>query len=153
MCSAFGVANFNVHAKICAHVKWRVNVDQLQPAVLLDLFAQRAVLEAGKDQFVIPPDQFVGPARFLAAAFIKQIQLHGRIGLLLRARLVHLLDHLKGQHNVGHFVGLAIPDQLNFAFVIKQHKTVFIREGFIRFDQLQYLAFFIFGQFHSPVLS
>ncbi|MBT9177523.1 MAG: hypothetical protein DDT20_01857 [Firmicutes bacterium] len=39
------VANLNVHGKIRAHVKGRVDVDQLQAALLLDLLAQRAVFQ------------------------------------------------------------------------------------------------------------
>ena len=39
------VADLDVHREIRAHVEGRVDVDELQPALLLDLLAQRAVLQ------------------------------------------------------------------------------------------------------------
>ena len=37
---------------------------------------------------------------------------------LLRMRLVHLLDDLKGQEEVAAFAGLSVPDQLYLALVV-----------------------------------
>ena len=55
-------ADFDVHRKICAHVKWRVNVDQLEAALIFNLLAQWSVLQRGEDEFVIAPDELIGPA-------------------------------------------------------------------------------------------
>jgi hypothetical protein len=38
-------ADLDIHAEIRAHVEGRVDVDQLEAALLLDLLAQRAVLQ------------------------------------------------------------------------------------------------------------
>ena len=62
------VADLDVHAEVGADVEGRVDVDQLDAAVGLDLLAQRAVLEAGQDELVVAPDELVGPAVELAAA-------------------------------------------------------------------------------------
>jgi hypothetical protein len=64
-------ADLDVHGEVCAHIEGRVDVDQLQPALLFDLLAQRAVLEAGQDQLVVAPDQLVGPTLELTAPAIK----------------------------------------------------------------------------------
>ena len=39
------VADLDVHGEIRAHVEGRVDVDQLEAALLFDLLAQRAVLQ------------------------------------------------------------------------------------------------------------
>ena len=56
------VADLDVHAEVGAHVEGRVDVDELDAALLLDLLAQRAVLQAGEDELVVAPDELVGPA-------------------------------------------------------------------------------------------
>src|SRR6266850_5172273 len=66
-------ANLDVHAEVRAHVEGRVNVDELEAAGVLDLAAQRAALEGGEDEFVVAPDEFVGPAFDLAAAGVDEI--------------------------------------------------------------------------------
>ena len=47
----------DVHAEVGPDVEGRVDVDQLDPSLSLDLLAQRAVLEAGEDQLVVAPDE------------------------------------------------------------------------------------------------
>jgi len=42
--------------------KRRINVDQLEAALLLDLFAHRAILQTGEDELVVAPDELVRPA-------------------------------------------------------------------------------------------
>ena len=50
-------------------VKWRIDINELQDARLLDFLPQRPVLEGGEDEFVISPDQLVAPAPCLTACF------------------------------------------------------------------------------------
>ena len=64
------------------------------------------------------------------------------------ARFVHLFDHLKGEKDIGHFAGFAVPYQFHFALVVKEHKAVFVGEGLIRLDEFEYFAFFVVGKFH-----
>ena len=45
-----------------------------------------------------------------------------RVCWLLGARLVHLLDHLKGQDNAADLAGLAVPDQFDLALVLEEAK-------------------------------
>ena len=54
------------------------------------------VSQAGQNQFVVAPDELVGPALELTAALvdIKKRKLHP--GIFLGARLVNLFDDLKG---------------------------------------------------------
>ena len=68
-------ADLDVHGKIRAHIEGRVDVDQLETALLFDLLAQRAVFQDGEDQLVVSPDQLVGPALELAAAVVKSNRL------------------------------------------------------------------------------
>lgn len=45
---------------------------------------------------------------------------------LLRARLIHLLDHLERKHDIADFARLAVPNQLDFALVLKEKKAVLV---------------------------
>ena len=81
-------ANLDVHTEVRAHVEWRIDVDELKPAGIFDLTAQRTALERRKNELVVAPDEFVGPAFELAAARVEQVFLsHGlwSIGLFLFA--------------------------------------------------------------------
>ena len=78
-------ADLDVHGEIGAHVKGRVDVDQLEAALLFDLLAQRAVLEDGEDQLVVAPDELVGPALESGGrGVIKQTELQLRYLLAFR---------------------------------------------------------------------
>ena len=46
-------ADLDIHGEIRAHVEGRVDVNQLQPALRLDLLAQRPVFQGGEDELVI----------------------------------------------------------------------------------------------------
>ena len=50
-------AKGDVPGKIGPDVERRVDVDQLDPALPLNLLAQRPVLQARQNQLVVPPDQ------------------------------------------------------------------------------------------------
>src|SRR5665811_1690095 len=63
--------DLNVHAEICPHIEGWVDVDQLEAALLFDLLAQRAVLQAGEDELIVAPAEFVRPALELASAFVQ----------------------------------------------------------------------------------
>jgi hypothetical protein len=53
-----------------------------------------------------------------------------RVGLFLLfgARLVHLLNHLKGQDDVADLAALAVPDQFHLPLFLKKQKTVLVRQ-------------------------
>ena len=55
-------ADFNVHAEVRANVERRVNVDELQPAGVLNLPPERAGFERRENELVVAPNQFVRPA-------------------------------------------------------------------------------------------
>jgi len=122
-------ANLDVHGEIRAHVKGRINVDQLEAALLLDFFAQRAVLEGGEDELVVAPDQLVRPTLQLASALVRgeDVHLPGGVGGLLGAGFIHLLNDLKGQDDVADLAGLAIPDQFHLPLVVKKQKALLVR--------------------------
>jgi len=48
----------------------------------------------------------------------------------LCARFVDVLDHLNWQRDAADFVRLALPDELDFAFVLEQQEAVLVGEGF-----------------------
>ncbi len=50
-----------------------------------------------------------------------------RIFGLLRARLVHLLNHLKRQDDIADLARLAVPHQLHLPLVLKQQKAILLR--------------------------
>ena len=55
------VADLDVHRKVRAHVKRRVNVNQLEPALFFNLLTQRAILQRREDQLVVAPDELIRP--------------------------------------------------------------------------------------------
>jgi len=139
-------ANLDIHREIRAHVERRIDVDQFEAALFLDLFAQRAVLQRGKDELVVAPDQFVCPALELSAAKIEKVSLQSTIFRLLRARLVHLLDDLKGQDDIADLARLAVPDQFHLPLVLKQQKAVLLRQRPVRLDKADNLLLFLLSQ-------
>ena len=64
-------ADLDVHAEVRAHVEGRVDVDELQASGVFDLAAERAALEGRKNQLVVAPDEFVGPALDLPPAHVE----------------------------------------------------------------------------------
>jgi hypothetical protein len=64
-------ADLDVHGEVRADVEGGIDVDELEAAGVLDLAAERAGLEGGKDELVVAPDEFVGPALGLAAELSK----------------------------------------------------------------------------------
>src|SRR4030042_808331 len=65
------VTNFDVHRKISAHVKRRVDINQLKSALLLYFLTQGTVLKGGEYQLVVAPNKLVGPALELAASAVQ----------------------------------------------------------------------------------
>jgi hypothetical protein len=59
-------ADLDVHAEVRADIERRVDVDELQAACVLDLSAERSAFQGGEDEFVVAPDELVGPALELA---------------------------------------------------------------------------------------
>ena len=76
----------------------------------------------------------VQPLSWRPRASVEEAGLQRRVCRLLGARLVHLLDHLKGQDDVADFAGLAVPDQLDLALVLEQQKAVLVRQRLVGFD-------------------
>jgi hypothetical protein len=149
-------ADLDVHAEVGPDVEGRVDVDQLDAPLSLDLLAQRPVLEARQNQLVSPPDQLVGPALELPPPVVHRKQQRLMVfppGLTLRprrlvlaARLVHVLDRLKGQHDVRDLVGLAVPNQLDLPFVVKQQESVLLRQRLVGFEVADDVLIFSVGQ-------
>ncbi|WKZ56074.1 MAG: hypothetical protein QY324_07970 [Anaerolineales bacterium] len=72
---------------------------------------------------------------------------------LLGTRLVHLLNDLKRQNDIGHFVTFAVPNQLHFALVVEQQEAVFIGQGLTLFDQFYDLVLFVVSEVHHfPII-
>jgi hypothetical protein len=109
-------ANLDVHAEVRAHVERRVNVDELQPAGVLDLPPERAGFERGENQFVVAPNQLVRPAFKLASAGVEGKFL---VVVLFLSRFVNVFERLKRKNGGANFAGLSVPDEFNFPFVIK----------------------------------
>jgi len=93
-------ADLDVHAEVRAHVEGRVDVDELQPAGVLDLAAERAALEGRKNQLVVAPDEFVGPALDLPPAHVEAELL---LVALFLPRLVDVFESLKGEDGGAYF--------------------------------------------------
>src|SRR5437762_179501 len=53
------IAHLNIHAEIRADVEWWIDVNQLQPAGVLDLLPKRAGLERRENQLVVAPNELV----------------------------------------------------------------------------------------------
>ncbi len=143
------VADLDVHGEIRAHVEGWIDVDQLDAAVLLDLLPHRTILERREDELIVAPDELVRPTRLLPAPEIEQLTLQQCVLRLLLPRLVDLLDHLKGKHDVAHLVRLAVPDQLHLALVVEEEKTIFVRQRLSRLHEFYDFALFGVGEFHS----
>ena len=125
-------AYLNIHTEISADIEGRVDVDQFDAALIFNLFSQWSVLQAGEDEFVIPPYKFIRPALQLAPAQVEEVHLQGFT--LFGTRFVHLFDGLEGEDDIAYLIGFPVPYQFHFAFFIEQQKAVFIRQGFIRFQ-------------------
>ena len=62
------------------------------------------------------------------------------------ARFVDLLDRLEGEDDVGHFGGLAVPDELDLALVVEQEKAVAVGERAVGFEEADDLLLFLLGE-------
>jgi hypothetical protein len=81
------IADFNVHREVGPNIEWRVDVNQLEAAGVLDLLAERSSLQTGQYQLVVAPYQLIRPAFLLAPASIEQVLLPARF----LSWLVHML--------------------------------------------------------------
>jgi hypothetical protein len=142
------VADFDVHGEIGPDVEGRVDVDELEAALFFDLIPQRAVLEAGEDQLVVAPDELVGPPLHLPPARVEQPagDLFIDLALAFYARLIDVLDGLKGKDDVADVGGLAVPDQLDFALVVEEKKAVLVGQRLVGFEEPEDVGFFLVGQ-------
>jgi hypothetical protein len=142
------VADLDIHREIRADIERRIDIDQFEAALLFDLLAQGAVLERRQDELVVAPDELVGPALELAAARVggEEVRLQGSLFGLFGARLVHLLDDLKGQDEIADLVALAVPDQFDLALVLEEQEAKFFWQRFIRLEIADDLLLFRFGQ-------
>ena len=148
------ITNLDIHAEISTHVKRRVDVNQLDAALTLNLFTHRAILKAGENELVIAPDELVGPALELAAAGIQIEHTHLQTGVFFGTGLVHLLNHLKGQNDITDLAGFTIPDQFHLSFVSEQEKAVLVRQRLVGFQITNDLLLFLFSQsWHDWSLS
>jgi len=84
------------------------------------LLRSAPLLSDDRMSLLSPPNELVGPAAQLAAAAVEQVALN----LGLRARLVDMLQRLKGQNRRAHVARLAVPDQLHLALVHEQDGAV-----------------------------
>jgi len=132
-----------------ADVEWRVDIDQLQPAGLLDLLAQRAALQARQDQLVVAPDQLVGPALDLPPARVEEFGL--RRGPRLGPRLVDVLQRLERQHRRAHVARLAVPHQLDLPLVLEQDEAVSLGQWPAGLDQRDQVALLGVGEVYRGV--
>ncbi|MEI6787674.1 MAG: hypothetical protein WCL49_04260 [bacterium] len=137
-------ADLDIHAEVCADVEGRVNVDELEAARVLDLATECAALERGEDEFVIAPDEFVGPTLDLPSSGVE-----AKFGIipLFPAGFVNVLKGLEGKDGGADFAGLAVPDEFDLFFVGKEQEPVFFRERFVGFDQLDEVALLGLSEF------
>ncbi|WP_245184725.1 hypothetical protein [Neolewinella antarctica] len=122
-------------AKVRPNGEGRVDVNEFETALGVDLPAQWPVGEGGEDQFIIAPDQFVVPAGALAALVVEQGKVAAfRFGF--PPRLVDVLDVVEGQDGAGDFFVAAVPEQEDVFFVGGKAVKVFFGEGLVGFDQV-----------------
>jgi hypothetical protein len=130
-------ANLDVHAEVSADVKRRVNVDEFQPASFLDLAAERARFQRGKNQLVVAPDKFVRPAFELASA---NIEAEFFVIALFLSWFVNVFERLKRKNGGADFAGFAAPHEFNFTLIIKEQEAIFFRQRLSLVDQLDEIA-------------
>ncbi|MEK7763993.1 MAG: hypothetical protein AAB433_20670 [Nitrospirota bacterium] len=135
--------DFDVHAEVRAHVERWVDVDELQAPGVLDLAAERSGLERRKDEFVVAPDKFIGPALDLPPA---QVVPEFLLVALFLPGLVDVFERLKRQDGGTDFAGLAVPDEFDLAFVGEEKKAVSLRQGFALLDELDEVTLFGVGE-------
>jgi len=125
------------------------NVNELDTSLLLYLLTDGAVFQGRENELVVAPDKLVCPSGFLPSPEIEKAKLGGGILRLFSPWFVNLLDDLKGQDNGAHLTGFAVPDELNFAFVVEKEKAVFIGERFFSLKVADDFPLFVVGEFHS----
>ncbi len=129
--SFFFFAEGDFGREISAHIERRIDVDEFQSTGGFNLPAHRTVHERGENELVVAPDEFVRPTRDLPSACIEEFQ--GRV--FLGARLVHVFDRLERKNDVRHFACFAVPDEFDFALVVKERKTKAIGQRLSLLDE------------------
>ena len=137
-------ADFDIHGEVGADVEGRVNVDEFEAAGVFDLAAEGTALERGEDEFVIAPDELVGPALDLASA---QIEAEFLLLALLFPGFVNMFEGLERQDGGADFAGLAVPDQFHLALVGEEQEPVLLRQRLALLNELDEVALLGLGQF------
>jgi len=144
------VPNLNVHREVRPDIEGRIDVDQLDTALFLDLFPEGSVLQAGEDELVVASDQLVRPAcKLPAPLIISYIKRLLDLCVLFLSWLIHLFDDLEGEDGGADFIRFAVPDEFDFAFFAKEEKAVGIGEGFSFLEILVDVPDFVIGEFHG----
>jgi hypothetical protein len=107
-------ADLDVHAEVRAHVEGRVDVDELEAARVFDLATERATFERGKNELVVAPDEFVGPAFDLPPA---DVEAEFFLFALFLPRLIDVFKRLEGKDGRADLAGFAIPDEFHLALL------------------------------------
>ena len=136
-------ADLDVHAEVRAHVEGRVDVDELEATSLFDLASKRPGLEGRKNELVVAPDEFVGPALDLPPAHV--VPEFFLVALFLPG-LIDVFERLKGQDGGADFAGLAVPDQFDLTFVGEEEEAVFLRQWLALLDELDEVALLGVGE-------
>ena len=136
-------ADLDVHAEVRAHVEGRVDVDELEATSLFDLASKRPGLEGRKNELVVAPDEFVGPALDLPPT---HVEAELSLVALFFPRLVDVLQRLKGQDCSADFAGFAVPHQFDFALVGKQEEAILFRQRLALLDELDEVALLGVGE-------
>ena len=137
-------ADLDVHAEVGTDIKRRVNVDELEAAGFFDLGAEGTGFEGGEDEFVIAPDEFVGPALDLAAAGVEAKLV---ISASFLPGFVNVFQRLEWQNGRTDFASLAVPDEFNLAFVIEEEEAVFLRQRLPLINELDEVTLLGIRQF------
>jgi len=142
------VTDLDAHREVHPDIKRRIDVDQLDAALLLDLFPEGSVLQAGEDELVVTPDQLVRPAFELPApVIIPDIEHLLDLCVLSFSWLIHRFDDLEWEDGCADFICFSVPDQFDFAFFAKEEESVGIgkRFSFVMVD----VPDFVIGEFHG----
>jgi hypothetical protein len=102
-------ANFNGVAEVGPNGKWWIDINEFEAAFGFDLFAQGAVGEAGKDEFVVAPNQFIVPALALPAFEIEHTDGVTTVGGF-PSRFIDVFDVVEGQHGAGDGLVSSVPE-------------------------------------------
>ena len=128
------IADLHLHREVSTHIERWIDIDELDPSRFLYLSPHRSVSQTREYELVISPDELVRPACELSSLIIdiEQTPLYSHI--LFDAWLVDMLDSLERESDIGHIVGLAIPDELDFFFILEEVPAIFLREWLACFE-------------------